>query len=434
MRVDTEMDRPIRIALLLGNPCIRDGRVLKEAEALAGAGHCVAVFCTKGEDAPDEEQVNGVSYFRYSTPQHVSGGSRPQITPHQTTSNWPSRFIRSARSFMRPIRVTCMSGGRYEQLTSALHSHVVQWKPDVLHANDLETMPCAMKVVELSSHPVSTVYDSHEFASEQQRTGIAVADWLMQRKEHAAIRFADRMITVSESFADVYSERFGIRKPTVIFNSPRISKPSKLDRQTVRSACHLSTETPLAVYTGHLNSRRGLKQLMIAFSQLPWLHLAIVGSRRTEVDATVTAMPQAEELRQRLHILDGVHPDEVVHYIRDADLALVPRIRKSIQQEYSLPNKLFEAAFASLPIVSGDTEEQKAFVCRYQIGLTMDSTSPDSITRTIESVYAQRDSLRPQREVMTEMESEYGWPCQEDKLLALYSEIADNMRSVNRVA
>ena len=52
--------------MLLTNPCTNDSRVIKEAEALAAAGHQVCVFCGEHPDAPRAEFRNGVIYQRLS--------------------------------------------------------------------------------------------------------------------------------------------------------------------------------------------------------------------------------------------------------------------------------------------------------------------------------------------------------------------------------
>ena len=58
--------RPIKVAIVVPNPCDPDYRVVKQAEALVQAGYHVRVFCTKshGSNLPDLEVVNGVEYAR----------------------------------------------------------------------------------------------------------------------------------------------------------------------------------------------------------------------------------------------------------------------------------------------------------------------------------------------------------------------------------
>lgn len=62
----SQIVRPIKVAIVVPNPCDPDYRVVKQAEALVRAGYDVRVFCTKpyGSNLPDLEVVNGVEYAR----------------------------------------------------------------------------------------------------------------------------------------------------------------------------------------------------------------------------------------------------------------------------------------------------------------------------------------------------------------------------------
>jgi hypothetical protein len=57
---------PIKVAIVVPNPCDPDYRVVKQAETLAKAGYAVRVFCTKpyGSNLPNQERINGVEYVR----------------------------------------------------------------------------------------------------------------------------------------------------------------------------------------------------------------------------------------------------------------------------------------------------------------------------------------------------------------------------------
>lgn len=57
---------PLRVAMVVPNPCNPDYRVVKQAETLAAVGHKVCVFCTRptGSDLPDTETINSVEYRR----------------------------------------------------------------------------------------------------------------------------------------------------------------------------------------------------------------------------------------------------------------------------------------------------------------------------------------------------------------------------------
>lgn len=53
-----------KIAMLVGNPCFPDYRVIKEAESMAEEGHHVRIYCTTKPGVPIYEVVSGVEYMR----------------------------------------------------------------------------------------------------------------------------------------------------------------------------------------------------------------------------------------------------------------------------------------------------------------------------------------------------------------------------------
>jgi UDP:flavonoid glycosyltransferase YjiC (YdhE family) len=92
-----------------------------------------------------------------------------------------------------------------------------------------------------------------------------------------------------------------------------------------------------------------------------------------------------------------------------------------------MPNKLFEAAYASLPICVSNLPEMAAFVERLGIGAVMDQTSPESIAETIMKVLANPAAYVPSERAQEILKREYSWTHQAESLLNVY-------RSFERVA
>ena len=77
---------------------------------------------------------------------------------------------------------------------------------------------------------------------------------------------------------------------------------------------------------------------------MPDVHLAVVCVPVTgRTPYGTQAQAEALEVGDRLHYLDPVKPDEVVAFLRTADVGLIPILRYP-NHEMSLPNKLFEYA------------------------------------------------------------------------------------------
>ena len=306
----------------------------------------------------------------------------------------------------------------YNSFRRAVRDTVVHWSPDVVHAHDLATLLAAFDIAKKASAQV--VYDAHEFATLEVENEHFFPSWYKKHVENKLIRRTAAMITVSEGFARTFVETYGIPRPTVIYNTPQFYQESELGGRTVRGEAGLDSTVPLAVYLGGLNPRRALSQIVEALSLVPWLHMAKVGGRSPRWEEMLLAEAEKFGVLDRLHILDAVLPEEIVHYCVDGDFGIVPRIRFSIQQEYSMPNKLFESVFGGLSIAYGDTQELREFVERFGVGIVMDCTDPQDIARGFEEVYERREELRPTPEKIEEMLAEFGWPAQAEKLIATY--------------
>ena len=88
-----------------------------------------------------------------------------------------------------------------------------------------------------------------------------------------------------------------------------------------------------------------------------------------------------------------------------------------------MPNKLFEMAFAGIPLVVSDLPEMGRFVCKNGIGIMVDQTDPESIAAGIAAVYSKRDSYAPDASRLAEVTRQYSWPVQAQKLTELYSSL-----------
>ncbi|MEM0982926.1 MAG: glycosyltransferase family 4 protein [Planctomycetota bacterium] len=491
-------ERPIKVAMLLTNPCINDGRVIKEAESLALAGHEVRVYCTLQPGLPETESRAGVTYLRHTfrlrpikylvvrllgVPEHAEDAGPPEnpprpllvrllrvavilllsplvlilalITGHRgglingramyqvarvINGGWlhvlrrlkPSvRFIRKVlalgpskviRTLIRwsPFHEVAGPMRAYWAARTAIAPSAAAWRPDIVHAHDLVTLPAAVEVQRFCGARI--VYDAHEFATLEIENEDKLARRFKERTEQREIQKTDGMITVSRGFAREFSERYGIPKPTVVFNSPPY-EPRNLIERDVRSDLGFSDDVPLAVYIGGLNPRRALTQLAEAMVHAPEFQLVKVGGRVPHWEEMFLEEVEKHGVRDRVHILDGVPPSQVIHYVRTGDIGIITRIKFSLQQDFSMPNKLFESLLGRLPIAVGKVAEIADFLDEHPHGVLMNSLDPEDIARAMRETYERREELRPTDADVESIMNEYGLPAQAAKLIDLYDRV-----------
>jgi hypothetical protein len=108
-------------------------------------------------------------------------------------------------------------------------------------------------------------------------------------------------------------------------------------------------------------------------------HLAFVG-RGYEADS--------ERFRQhpvafRVHFGRRVAPNQVVPFIRTADLGLVIYEPYSANYRHTLPNGFFQVIAAGLPLVRAALPEIEAAIGRHPVGARLDRLDPSSLAAAI---------------------------------------------------
>ncbi len=424
----TPMAEADAVLMLLGNTCVNDTRVLKEAQSLSQAGYRVSVCCDNQHGSLSDALQNGVQLRRVdmsllaalprwaqalvtrlraqAAPRSSAHASPPRVSAPARPSRWMN--VGAARLVLKLLR--------HGVIRRAALLACVGQQARVVHAHDLETLPAGVALARrLGAH---LVYDAHEL--ERHSIGLSrlesrVLGWLESR----LISRAARVITVSDSIAAHLARVCDIRLPVVVMNSPNLAE-QRATAQGLRAQLALAVEVPLAVYVGRLARMRGVDQVLPVLAAWPQLHLACVGGRDAAFAAHLLQRAQDLGVAARLHLVDAVPPFEVVDFIRSADLALVLSQDACLSYRYSLPNKLFEATFAGLPICASDLPEQRHFVAQAGNGVVVRGDDSGAIAHAMRDVYRRRQQLRPDATRLAALTTRYGWQSQSCKLLALY--------------
>ena len=308
-------------------------------------------------------------------------------------------------------------------------------EPDVVHAHDMHVIGVATRAAgraKLRGKQLKVVYDAHEYVAGLSRYGArtrrSIAAWANHEREY--IGDADRVITVSPAIAERLQREHQLdHEPTVIMNTPNPADVS-VEVSDIRSQLGLASEVPLLVYSGGVTKARGIQTAVQALVDLPDVHLAVVCVPGVATDAVreLQAQAVALEVQDRLHCLDPVKPDEVVAFLRTADVGLIPILRYP-SHEMSLPNKLFEYAFAGLPVVVSDMPSMKEFVDHTRIGEVFVAADAHDLASKVRMVLGDLDTYR-ERVADPGYQQEVSWAGQAEKLRSLYGELVGRQLEV----
>lgn len=401
--------------MVVANPCRNDARVIKEAESLAAHGARVRVFCLAEAGLPEFESRAGVEYLR-CRPAHkrVRPAIPAAMAPAAPGSALQLMIGRLKRS-VGPFVETALVSATFARAITA-------YRPDIVHAHDFNTLPAAVRAAKAVG--ARLVYDMHEMEEARQPpAGRLLSAW-KNGIERRAMRRVDGAITVSPSIALHYARKHGIEPPELVLNAPRV-EIGRLRGPDLRSRLGLAAGVPLAVYVGGVSPGRGNEHMLEAVRRMSGVHLAIAGVIRPEMQALIDHYARPDRLGGRLHYVGLLPHDQVVPFIRSADVGLCTILGSCLNYEYCLPNKLFEMTFAGLPLVVSDNRELARFVARTGTGVAVRADDPDAIAAGIVRVYAARTELRPGPARLAALYGEFGWERQEERLVGLYRRLTE---------
>jgi glycogen(starch) synthase len=361
---------PRRVLMLVQSPVAGDSRVLREAEALAAAGYAVHVVgrgVPEGFAGPDGVSVDSVgrgSGLRAGgTP-----GSRPGpavVRPVLDAARWlllPEHRARVERAWR---------DGAGELVRAHIREHGA---PDVVHAHDFNTLELAAQVATRTG--AALVYDSHEYWRGRARHGRP--EPLRRRRaaarEDTLLPVADLVLTVSDGIAERLRGS-GARRVVVVRNS----FPAR------PAAGQLPSRPSGLVYAGRIGPGRDLETLV---DSAPGL--AAVGVRPVVVgpaDHDHLARLRARAAGKPVDLRPEPLPlDEVDEVYRREGLAVVTLDDSCENHRLALPNKLFHAVRAGIPVIAADLPELSKAVRGQGIGATYRPGDAASLTAAVAEV------------------------------------------------
>jgi len=263
---------------------------------------------------------------------------------------------------------------------------------------------------------VPYVYDAHDFyrADDPGRLN----RWL----ERMCIRYAAYVVTVSPGIASLFHNEFGC-VPVVVRNC----HDSRLDQsaKTLRESLNLSVKDFIVLVIGQAKAGMPVLEAIQAFNDLPsTVHLVFLGENVQNYQGVV----EKAGLTTRVHLLPPVSPAQVVPFISTADVSLILYYSHTENFEYSLPNKFFQSISAHLPLLFPPLTEIKRLAERYRLGITIDTTSPESIRKGILKFMENRELLAQYKENLVVASQELSWEQEEKILLDLANDILATLK------
>ncbi len=291
---------------------------------------------------------------------------------------------------------------------------------DIYVANDLDTLLPNLLVSKIKRKKL--VYDAHEYflgiLEIQDRPKVKKA-WSII--EHFCFSKLDKVITVSQSIADLYHHQYG-KEVKVVRNIPILRNEIMMDKASIRKELGLPIDKPIIIYQGNAIHRdRGGEEIVEAAPYIDNGIILIVGQGDVVPDLQKRVQDMGWE--KRVLFTGRVTPELLRKLTAAADIGVTFDKNVSPNHYYSLPNKLFEYIHAGIPIIASNLPERKRIIEEYQVGIVLEDLSPEWVGKVINDMLQGSAKMEQYRENCRNAALKLNWQEEEKVLREIYGEI-----------
>lgn len=367
-----------KVLIICYNTLHNDPRVLRQIDALKDEFHIVAAgYSNPNRDGVDYIELSGFQaykvidfYFEYPVPlrKMFAAGSLAYLRWHRfSTKTWKNIVSGTP---LRKLKYYLEKAYWSESKTK----NTLQLKdvsPDLIIANDIESLPVAIKI---KGPDCKLVFDAHEYhplelneVREWRRHEKPVIDYFCK----LYLKTPDLMITVSQPIADEYHKNFGV-KPIVVTNAPPFQQ---LEPRVVGDKIRL-------IHHGGAVRHRLLEETINVMNYLDdgyTIDLMLVPSHKEYL----AELKEKYKHDKRISFVNPVSTAQISGTINAYDLGVYILPPLNFNNINALPNKFFEFVQGRLAIAIGPMPAMAEIVHAYGIGIVAKEYTSESLADEI---------------------------------------------------
>ena len=301
----------------------------------------------------------------------------------------------------------------YAEYNMKLRRKLLDIKPDIIWANDTDTL-LGSWLAARRLH-CKLVMDAHElFPEVPEIRHKPLVKWVWRTIESKLMPKCDALLTVCQSLADYYEEKYGV-KMQVVRNIAENGNSNHNNSSFLIP--HSSLKTML--YQGCVNLGRGVDWAIDALEYLPQCRLVVAG--KGDLLEQMKTYAASKPWADRIQFLGLVPPDDLPTLTRQADVGLVMLENMGLSYHYALPNRIGDFVAAGVPMVVSDLPEMAAVVRRYGIGEIIDrfhsADEAEALAKAVEKVLAREWTVADFSEARKDM----NWNIEKQKIIKICS-------------
>jgi glycosyltransferase involved in cell wall biosynthesis len=286
---------------------------------------------------------------------------------------------------------------------------------DLLHANDLDTLPANYLASRIKRKPL--IYDSHEFfTGVPELNDRPVIKWCWEMIEKFIFPRLRCIITVNSAIAGVYEEKYA-RDVHVVRNVP---EPVTFKDPLPPSHYGLPDNKKLVILQGRwINRDRGAEEAVLAMQYIENAVLVIAGGG--DIIPALKKTAGEKNLMGKVYFIPPMPYEELMKLTSICHCGLSLDKDTCLNYRYSLPNKLFDYIMAGIPVLASPLPEVRKIIEKYETGLIIESHEPREIAKKLHTILFTRPREN-WREKLTRAAGELNWDNEKEKLLEVYRE------------
>ena len=302
----------------------------------------------------------------------------------------------------------------YAEFNIRLFIFLLFHRCNCLLSNDLDTLLPNFWISKLKRIPL--IYDSHEYFTEvPELVERPKVQKVWKRIEEYILPKMKEMITVNQSIANLFHEKYGI-KVHVVRNIPM---RKMLPAPASRDAIGIDPKKHVLVLQGSgINIHRGSEELVDAMRYLDDCQLVIIG--RGDVLPILKEKVTANNWNDRVKFFPRMPYQQMMAITQLAELGFTLDKDTNLNYRFSLPNKLFDYIQAGVPIVASRLTEIEKIVTDYNIGTFIDNHDPETIASTVKKVLNDEKNLVIWKNNLIFAAQNLCWENEEQILLKIY--------------
>lgn len=317
------------------------------------------------------------------TPSGIPSTSHIQLIPPPKPyawyhpKKWLQRFRIASLLLSKRFDAYYWSCPLHQQALHALENAITP-TPDLIIANDLETLPLALKV----SKGNKLLIDLHEYAPRECEDQWKWRLFFQPHIHHLCKNYLPKTsasFTVCKGIADEYNKNYGIQ-PKVLTNAPSFHdlSPTPLKNHHI----HM-------IYHGVAIPSRRIEDTITLMHHLEdrfLLDIILVPGNNAYIQKIIKMAKGNSNIR----FLPLQPMPDLPRFLNQYDIGLFYLPPTNFNYLHALPNKFFEFIQARIAIAIGPSPEMAEYVTKYNCGIVSESFNPLLLAKKLNTLTAEQ--------------------------------------------